>query len=48
MAGTVAEWIQQSNKIVVLTGDELSSESGLPDFSGPALNPNIRDFREKY
>ncbi len=46
MAATVAEWIRQSNRIVVLTGEELSSESGLPDLSGPSLNPNIRDFRE--
>ena len=46
VAGTVAEWIQQSTKIVVLTGDELSSESGLPDYLGPGLNPHIRDFRE--
>ena len=46
VAETVAQWIQQSNKIVVLTGEELSSESGLPDFSAPGLNPHIRDFRE--
>ncbi len=46
VAATVAEWIRQSNRIVVLTGEELSSESGLPDLSGPSLNPNIRDFRE--
>ena len=46
VAGIVAEWIQQSTKIVVLTGDELSSESGLPDFLSSGLNPHIRDFRE--
>ncbi len=46
VAAVVAEWIQQSRKIVVLTGEELSSESGLPDFMGSGINPHIRDFRE--
>lgn len=46
VAGTVAEWIQQSNNIVVLTGEELSSESGLPALLGSGINPHIRDFRE--
>jgi len=46
VAGTVAQWIQQSNKIVVLTGEELSSESGIPDILSSGLNPHIRDFRE--
>lgn len=45
-AATVAEWIKEARKIVVLTGAELSAESGLPDFSDPKLNPHIRDFRE--
>ncbi len=42
----VVEWIQNAQKMVVLTGPELSAESGLPDFSDPRLNPHIRDFRE--
>ena len=46
VAGIVAEWIQESKNIVVLTGVELSSESGLPDFLSSGLNPHIRDFRE--
>lgn len=46
VAGTVAEWIQQSNNIVILTGEELSFESGLPDFLGSGINPHIRDYRE--
>jgi NAD-dependent deacetylase len=46
VAGTVAEWIREARKIVVLTGCDLSAESGLPDFSDPRLNPHIRDFRE--
>lgn len=46
VAGTVAEWIKDARKIVVLTGVELSAECGLPDFSDPGLNPHIRDFRE--
>lgn len=46
VAGTVAEWIKEARKIVVLTGYELSAECGLPDFSDPRLNPHIRDFRE--
>lgn len=45
-AETVAEWLKEAQKIVVLTGAELSAESGLPDFSDPRLNPHIRDFRE--
>jgi NAD-dependent deacetylase len=47
VAGTVAEWIREARKIVVLTGYELSAECGLPDFSDPRLNPHIRDFRER-
>lgn len=46
VAGTVAEWIGEARKIVVLTGYELSAESGLPDFTDTRLNPHIRDFRE--
>jgi NAD-dependent deacetylase len=42
---TVVEWIKESQKIVVLTGEELSSESGVPDFSSPDLNPHISEFR---
>lgn len=47
VSGTVAEWIREARKIIVLTGYELSAECGLPDFSDPGLNPHIRDFREK-
>lgn len=43
---TVAGWIKESKKIIVLTGPELSMESGLPDFSDPRLNPHIKEFRE--
>lgn len=46
-AGAVADWLQESKKIVVLTGQEISQEAGLPDFSDPRLNPHIRDFREE-
>ncbi len=46
VAGTVAGWIKEARKIVVLTGVELSAECGLPDFSDPSFNPHIRDFRE--
>lgn len=46
VAGRVALWIQQSKNIVVLTGEELSSEAGMPDILGSGLNPHIRDFRE--
>ena len=46
VAGTVAEWIKEARKIIVLTGYGLSAESGLPDFTDPRLNPHIRDFRE--
>lgn len=46
VAGTVAKWIEQSTKIVFLTGEELSSESGLPDLLTSGINPHIRDFRE--
>src|SRR5712692_7565659 len=43
--GVVVDWIKESGKIVVLTGVELSIESGVPDFSDPRINPNINDFR---
>lgn len=43
---TVVDWIKGAQKIVVLTGAELSAESGLPDFSDQRLNPHIKDFRE--
>jgi NAD-dependent deacetylase len=46
VAGTVAAWITEARKIVILTGYELSAESGMPDFTDPRLNPHIRDFRE--
>ena len=46
VAATVAEWIQGSQKIVILTGEELSSESGLPDLYASGITPHIREFRE--
>jgi NAD-dependent deacetylase len=42
---TVVDWIKSSQKIILLTGAELSAESGVPDFSDPKVNPNINDFR---
>ena len=45
-ATAVADWLQEAQKIVVLTGAEISQEAGMPDFSDPRLNPHIRDFRE--
>ena len=45
-AAEVAEWLKEAQKIIVLTGVEISEEAGLPDFSDPRLNPHIRDFRE--
>jgi NAD-dependent deacetylase len=42
---TVVDWIKESRQIIVLTGPELSAESGVPDFSDPRINPNIREFR---
>ncbi len=41
----VIEWIRGSNNTVVLTGAELSEESGVPDFASPSINPPIADFR---
>jgi NAD-dependent deacetylase len=41
----VIDWIKESQKIIVLTGAELSAESGVPDFSDPRINPPIREFR---
>lgn len=32
---TVRDWIEQSQKIVALTGAGISTESGIPDFRGP-------------
>src|SRR3990172_6815379 len=42
---TLIDWIKEANKIVVLTGVELSAESGVPDFSDAKFNPHINDFR---
>lgn len=33
--GAVRNWIQQSHRIVALTGAGISTESGIPDFRGP-------------
>ena len=32
---TVAGWIRESDRVVVLTGAGISTESGIPDFRGP-------------
>lgn len=39
------EWILSSKKTLVLTGPEISAESGLPDFADPEFNPPISNFR---
>ncbi|NIP30119.1 MAG: hypothetical protein GTO02_08185 [Candidatus Dadabacteria bacterium] len=50
----VVDWIKDSNKIVFLTGSELSLEAGIPDVTDSSFNPDIRQFknipevREKY
>jgi NAD-dependent deacetylase len=33
--GTLANWMYESKRLVVLTGAGISTESGLPDFRGP-------------
>lgn len=33
--GEVRNWVEQSRRIVVLTGAGISTESGIPDFRGP-------------
>src|SRR5215475_2480680 len=32
---TVCKWVQQSRRVVALTGAGISTESGIPDFRGP-------------
>ena len=32
---TVGKWIEQSRRVVALTGAGISTESGIPDFRGP-------------
>ena len=32
---TVRDWVEQSSRIVALTGAGISTESGIPDFRGP-------------
>ena len=46
VVSVVKDWLKESSNIVILTGPELSLESGLPDFSDSKFNPNIREFRE--
>jgi len=41
----VVEWIRASHNTVVLTGAQLSEESGVPDFTSPSINPPISEFR---
>lgn len=36
LVGQVRAWIDQAERIVVLTGAGISTESGIPDFRGPA------------
>ncbi|HEX6313003.1 MAG TPA: Sir2 family NAD-dependent protein deacetylase, partial [Acidimicrobiia bacterium] len=31
----IAEWVGRAQRIVVLTGAGISTESGIPDFRGP-------------
>ena len=33
--GTVASWLRRAERVVVLTGAGVSTESGIPDFRGP-------------
>ena len=33
--GEIAGWIRDANRVVVLTGAGISTESGIPDFRGP-------------
>ncbi len=42
----VIDWLKKSSNIIILTGPELSLESGIPDFADSKFNPNIREFRE--
>ena len=42
---SIVKWINNSNKIVFLTGYELSLEVGLPDVTEPSFNPDINKFR---
>lgn len=43
---TTIQYLKDSKKTIVLTGPELSEESGLPDFASEEFNPNIRQFKE--
>lgn len=42
----VIGWLKGSSKNVILTGAELSMESGLPDFGDESFNPPIAEFWE--
>jgi NAD-dependent deacetylase len=46
VVSVVVDWLKESANIIILTGPELSLESGIPDFSDTKFNPNIREFRE--
>ena len=35
MIDTVAQWIDEAKRVVVLTGAGISTDSGIPDFRGP-------------
>lgn len=41
------EWIIDARNIVILTGSELSFESGLPDVGDLNFNPDINHFKNK-
>ncbi|NIT14529.1 MAG: hypothetical protein GTN99_09900 [Candidatus Dadabacteria bacterium] len=46
VVSVVIDWLKESSNIIILTGPELSTESGIPDFADSKFNPNIREFRQ--
>ncbi len=47
VVSVVIQWLKESSHIIILTGAELSMDSGIPDFADSKFNPNIREFRQK-